>query len=288
MPKPDHAGYFFVSNPSTRVYVGDCRKVMTQQSHQQYDLVFGDPPFNIGQDYAEFDDNMTVEQYLDFTIEWLNAAMTLLRPGGTLCVHAPDAVAPLVLLTGMLWGKEQIAYPADWIIWHYRFGQSGTAAKSTKCINSKCHLLVYRRAGGERTWNPPMVPSDRATKYKDSRTADSETPGERVALDVWGVPSDGQFWGRVQGNNEERWDVKHGALVDHPNQLPEVYVARAISAFSNEGDRLLCPFGGSGTETVVARALNRQIDTIEISEVSAKSIVKRIQRGAVRIRPIHS
>ena len=111
------------------------------------------------------------------------------------------------------------------------------------------------------------------------------SPGQRVAFDVWGIPSDGEFWGRVQGNadNKERWDIAHGALVDHPNQLPEVYVARAMQTWSNDCDKVLCPFGGSGTETVVALALGRRITTIEISEPSVASIAKRIQRGAVRV-----
>ena len=263
---------------TARIFNGDCRLVMSQLDEAAYDLVFADPPFNIGHPYDGYDDSMTSNEYEEFTRQWLYHAYDRLRPGGVICTHVPDDVVPLIFRY-LPMGLTRI----DWIIWHYRFGQSGNAAKSTKCINSKAHLLVFAKGGRTPTWNPPMVPSDRATKYGDKRTAGSETPGMRVALDVWGVPSDGPYWGRVQGNNVERWDKAHGALVDHPNQLPEVYVERAMLAWSNEGDQVLCPFGGSGTETVVAKALHRSIDTIEFSETSCGSIAARLVRGAVRV-----
>jgi DNA modification methylase len=263
------------------LYHGDCRKVLPTLANP-YDLVFADPPFNIGHPYEGYEDAMPIAEYNAFTREWLCAAVNVLRPGGTLCLHVPDELAKFILAVSYA-SKFPPIKQVDWIIWHYRFGQSGNAAKSSRCINSKAHLLVFVKEGGTRTWNPPMVPSDRATVYGDERTAASATPGERVALDVWGVPSDGPNWGRVQGNNGERWDRKHGALADHPNQLPEVYVARALRAYSNPGDRVCCPFGGSGTEAVVALALGRRVAAVEFSEVNCRSIVKRIERGAIRV-----
>ena len=104
--------------------------------------------------------------------------------------------------------------------------------------------------------------------------------GKRVALDIWGLPSDGQYWGRIQGNNPERRCRKSGAPCDHPNQLPEVYMQRVIETYSNPGDNLLVMFGGSGTETVVGHALNRRVTTIEKSEICCQSIRQRIAKGS--------
>jgi site-specific DNA-methyltransferase (adenine-specific) len=98
----------------------------------------------------------------------------------------------------------------------------------------------------------------------------------RLPGTVWGVPSDGQYWGRVQGNNKER-------SPGHPNQLPEVYLERLIRAYTNPGDKVLDPFGGSGTTAVVAQALGRDCTTIDISMGNCKSIEARLQKGAVRI-----
>jgi DNA modification methylase len=80
----------------------------------------------------------------------------------------------------------------------------------------------------------------------------------------------------VQGNNAER---RQG----HPNQLPEVYLQRLILAYTNPGDRILDPFGGSGTTAVVADALGRDCVTCDVSEHNVASIRDRLQKGAVRV-----
>ncbi len=89
-------------------------------------------------------------------------------------------------------------------------------------------------------------------------------------------PSDGPFWGRVQGTSKERWK-------GHPNQLPERYMERLIRAYTNVGDHVLDPFGGSGTTAVVCQALGRRCTTIDISHANCVSIRRRLERGAVRI-----
>ena len=77
--------------------------------------------------------------------------------------------------------------------------------------------------------------------------------------------------------------TRHTALVDHPNQLPESYVRRIIETFSNAGDRVLVMFGGSGTETFIAHAMGRDVTAIELGELECQSIVKRLERGPVRL-----
>ncbi len=42
--------------PDTRLYREDCRKGLRRITAGSVDLVFADPPFNIGQPYADFND----------------------------------------------------------------------------------------------------------------------------------------------------------------------------------------------------------------------------------------
>ncbi len=121
-----------------------------------------------------------------------------------------------------------------------------------------------------------LVDSDRATTYGDKRIHETENGGKRLPGTVWGIPSDGPYWGRIQGNSSER-------RKNHPNQLPEVYLARLIKAYTNPGDRVLDPFGGSGTTAVVAQALKRNYVTIDVSLDNVKSIRQRLKKGAVRV-----
>ena len=104
----------------------------------------------------------------------------------------------------------------------------------------------------------------------------TKTPGKRVPFDVWGV--DEKYFGRVSGahSNKER-------RPQHPNQVPEVVVKRALLATTNPSDLVLDPFAGSGTTGTVARALGRRSIGIEISPEYAKSAFERIKEGAVRV-----
>jgi len=261
-----------------KVIRGDCRTVMTdmiEEGVQQFDFVFADPPFNIGQNYDGCTDSLANKDYAAWTDDWFALAWAIVKSDCLLAVHCPDTLARHLL---------RYDHPdlLHWINWHYRFGQAKSASSARSCINSREHLLVFGLADRKPTFNPPMVASDRSTKYNDSRTNTTSTPGQRVAFNIWGLPEDGDCWGRVQGNNAERWDKKHGALLDHPNQLPENYVARIIETFTNPGDRILIPFAGSGTEMVVGAALGRKMAGIEISEMGCGSIKKRMLRGAVR------
>lgn len=66
------------------------------------------------------------------------------------------------------------------------------------------------------------------------------------------------------------WDIhrlKHNSRrVDHPTQLPPMFMYRLISLFTNEGDIVLDPFNGSGTTSLCAAKMNRKYFGIELSE----------------------
>ena len=51
---------------------------------------------------------------------------------------------------------------------------------------------------------------------------------------------------------------------------------RVIQTFGNPADRVLILFGGSGTETVVARAMGPDVTAIELGELECQSISKAI------------
>ncbi len=244
---------------------GDCVYQLSQQQ-RQFDFIFADPPFNIGQDYEGFEDNKSRDEYIDFTTRWVHAVWQ--KCDGVLALHGNDYLAELYIMLSRTFKMPRIA----WVNWHYRFGQ----CTRSNWIDSRCHCLIFSR-NPKHTWNPEpvLVESDRV-KYGDKRVDETDNGGMRLPGTVWGVPSDGPYWGRITGNNKER---RKG----HPNQLPEAYLDRLIRAYTNEGDWVLDPFGGSGTTAVVADALNRNCVTIDISPQNVESVRDRLKSGAVRI-----
>ena len=252
---------------TAQVLCGDCRKVIPHAG--QFDFIFADPPFNIGQDYNGYIDNRG--DFNSFTNEWVSLCWDACD--GVLALHGPDDMAERYIQAAAKLGMRRIA----WINWHYRFGQ----CMRSNWIDARCHCLVYAK-NGTYTWNPDavLVESDRSSTYNDTRIHDHAAGGSRLPGTVWGIPSDGQYWGRVQGTNKER-------RPSHPNQLPEVYLERLISAYTNPGDRILEPFAGSGTTIAVATELRRSCVTIDISHSGCESVKERLRRGTVRVkRPV--
>ena len=256
------------NNLEIKVLQGDCREVVPTLG--RFKMVFGDPPFNVGMAYRGYNDKR--DDYPEFTAEWIKVCWDACD--GILALHGPDDLLPHFLKSAETLQMRRIA----WVNWHYRFGQCGRG----NWIDARCHCLVFAKHA-TWTWNPEdvLVDSDRATMYGDKRIHDTENGGRRLPGTVWGVPSDGAYWGRVQGNSKER---RKG----HPNQLPEVYLERLIRAYSNPGDRVLDPFAGSGTTAVVAQALGRSCVTVDISEDSCRSVEDRLEKGAVRVQPVPS
>ncbi|MGA2171408.1 MAG: DNA methyltransferase [Sedimentisphaerales bacterium] len=257
---------YHLDDPSTDIYVGDNREVLSQFPAESVDLIFADPPFNWDFDYGKWMDKMPREEYLRFTYEWLDACVRVLAQHGSLWINIPDDTAAEIVM--YLKGKLKL-YMINWCIWHFRFGQ----CRNKNFIVSKVHILYFAKDPKKRIWNPDHIlePSDRATTYGDRRTRETETPGLRVPFDVWYGP----FWGRVQGNNKERQSL-------HVNQIPEVYMDRIIRACSKKGNLVLDPFLGSGTTCTVARALGRRSIGIEYNRELAKSAFGRIKKGPVR------
>lgn len=256
--------------PEAQVWVGDCREILPMMVPEgSVDLVFADPPFNLGRVYEKWDDRMTLRGYQEFTQQWMKEVVRVLRPGGAMWVNAPDEWVSFIDAYARegLWAER-----INWCVWHYRFGQH----THEKFISSHSHVLYFVKPGGQRTWNGEAVleESDRASKYGDPRTLmkSEGVEGKRVPLDVW----QGQYWGRVQGNNAER-------VQGQDNQLPEVYLERVIRATSNAGDTVLDPFLGGGTTSVVGRDLGRRCLGVEVGEDAARRAVERIQRGSVRV-----
>jgi len=264
MTKPKYR----LEDPSTEVYVGDCREVLNVLGERSVDLIFADPPFNWDVPYEEWDDSRPREEYLAFTQDWLDGCIRVLHDRGSLWVNIPDDSAAEIVVHLKKRGLVMI----NWCIWHFRFGQHRTG----NFIVSKVHALYFARDRENRVWNPEAVlePSDRAAIYDDPRTRLTRQPGMRVPLDVWYGPN----WGRIQGNNRER-------RRNHQNQIPEIYLERVIRACSNEGQLVLDPFLGSGTTCTVARSLRRQSIGIEYSERNAESAFERIQKGPIRLAP---
>ena len=77
MPKPVVKSMYHSSRLERGITViqGDCRDIISGLG--QFDFVFADPPFKIGQGYLDFSDGMSVPEYAKFSKERLGLIKTL-------------------------------------------------------------------------------------------------------------------------------------------------------------------------------------------------------------------
>jgi site-specific DNA-methyltransferase (adenine-specific) len=61
----------------------DCLDVLPQMVTETVDLVFADPPFNLGKDYGNgVNDSLKDHEYLEWCKRWMAERIRLLKPGG--------------------------------------------------------------------------------------------------------------------------------------------------------------------------------------------------------------
>jgi DNA modification methylase len=255
-----------------RLYNEDCIAGMSRVPAGSVDLVFADPPFNIGYTYDVYEDRLAADAYLGWTKKWGEALVKSLKPSGTAWLAIGDDFAAELKV---IFQRELGLFCRSWVIWYYTFGVNC----SKKFSRSHTHLFHFVKDPKNFTFNADAirVPSARQLVYADSR-ADSKG---RLPDDTWILrPQDASgsftpeenvwYFPRVCGTFKERagW---HGC------QMPEQLLGRIIKACSNPGETVLDPFGGSGTTLAVAKKLDRRFLGFELSKSYAAQIQDRLK-----------
>jgi len=238
-----------------KIVCGDCIEVLGKVGEPFADLIFADPPFNIGYKYDKYYDKVKSKNYIAWTKEWMSVCKRVLKPHGSFYIAIGDDYAANVKTIA----DELGLVMRNWIIWHYTFGQQ----TKTKFARAHTHIFYFVNDVKNFTFNDDSVRiiSDRQKIYRDSRA----NPEGKMPDDVW------DEYPRLCGTFDER--------IDFPCQMPESLLARIIRVSSDEGQWVLDPFSGSGTTVAVADKLNRKFTGIEMSDQYAKESIARLRQS---------
>jgi len=69
---------------------GDCVEILRQAQEPFADLVFTDPPFNIGYKHDKYHDKKASAKYLAWTEDWIGACVNVLKPHGSFYLAIGD------------------------------------------------------------------------------------------------------------------------------------------------------------------------------------------------------
>jgi adenine-specific DNA-methyltransferase len=232
-----------------RIIHGDVLAALQTIGDSSVDLIFADPPYNIGKKFGgNIDKWKDDHSYLYWCYQWLEQCIQKLKPTGALYLMSATQFHPYF----DLFLRERMTILSR-IIWHY--DSSGVQAK--KFYGSMYEPILFGVMDAQNyTFNAQdiLVEAKTGAKRKliDYRKAvPTVYSSQKVPGNVWQIP-------RVRYRMDE--------YEEHPTQKPVALLERIIKASSNPGDLVLDPFSGTFTTSYVAQQLDRCSIGIELEE----------------------
>ena len=236
------------------------------------DLVFADPPYSIKK--ADWDKFESQEQYIQWSMLWIEQAARILKPTGSLYICGFSEILADLKHPSMRYFKS-----CKWLVWAYKnkanlgndWGRSHESILHLrKSKTYKINVDAVRVPYGAHTLKYPDHPQAETSQYSHGKKrTDSWTPhpGGAKPKDWFEIP--------VICNGMQEKTL-------HPTQKPEELLRKVVLASSSEGDIILDPFSGAGTTIVVAEQLGRRWIGCDISEEYNGWAVERLDNVVYR------
>lgn len=227
-----------------KIICGDALDVMAQMPDECVDLVFADPPFNVGKPYRDKRDN-----YREWCAEWISSCFRLLKPTGS-----------FYLMT--------LSKHLEW--------KMPLMAKGARFINLITWRNVSSSHGKRSFWfeYQPIMLYGKSEDYIFNTYAQRQT-----GIELWNQKRNRN----AKGQLKDRWDdipfVYAGSLQHkeavlepgtnrkaHPCQMPVMVAERAIRFSTHEDCVVLDPFMGSGSTAIACIRSDRHYIGIELEQ----------------------
>ena len=265
-----------------KILHGDFLDAAEKLGDRKFDMVIADPPYNIGKDFGNDSDSRSLPDYIEWTKRWLSICLNHLTDNGIVYVYGFAEILAHI----------SVQYPLDkqrWLVWHYtnkcvpssQFWQR--SHESILCLwkNKRPNLNINAiREKYTKSYKHCIGKTRKGTKGRYSRGGQTTIYNghENGAL-----PRDVIKVAALAGGagNKERWFVckdcgnrlfaaanisEHSGhnIIQHPTQKPMELTKRLL--LSVNGNSVLIPFAGSGSECVVAKELGFSFFATEINE----------------------
>lgn len=223
------------------------------------DLIVTSPPYNVDIHYNTHKDDLSYEDYLEFSKKWIAKCYELAKNDGRFCLNIP--------LDKNKGGQQAVG--AD-------------ITKIAKDVGWKYHSTIIWNEGNisRRTaWGSFMSASAPyviapveiiVVLYKKNWKKTSGTKKSDITKTEFMQWTSG-IW-NFSGESKKR--------IGHPAPFPVELPRRCIKLFSFVGDTVLDPFLGSGTTLIASYLNNRKGIGVEIDKEYCDLAIKRLQQEA--------
>ncbi len=228
-----------------KVIIGDCLEQLATIPDNSVDVCFADPPFNLDKKYATYDDQKSLEDYMEWCEKWLLELVRVTKPTGSILVH--NIPKWLTYYAAIL---NKHAHFRHWIAW-----DSMSTPLGKTLLPAHYGILFYSKQAKGTKFYEIRAPHKKCREcdayLKDyGGKKDQRHPFGYLVSDVW----------------TDIHRIRHNKRRDpHPCQLPIHLLERLILMTTDEGDVVLDPFLGTGTTAIAAKQLGRHYIGIELA-----------------------
>lgn len=243
---------------SRRIIHGDALSELKKLPSESVDLIFADPPYNIGKNFDGLVESWDDADFRSWLFEIIAECHRVLKKQGSMYIMNSTENMPWIDLE-----CRKLFTIKSRIIWAY--DSSGVQAK--KYFGSMYEpILMMVKDAKNYTFN------------SDAILVEAKTGAKRALIDYRKNPPQPYNSQKVPGNVWEFSRVRY--LMDeyenHPTQKPVALLKRIILASSCPGDIVLDPFAGSFTTGEVAVETERRFIGIEVNCEYVKMGLRRL------------
>ena len=220
------------------------------------DLIVTSPPYNVGKEYGNGSDTLSVEEYLAFSERWLENCYSWTAPTGRLCLN--------IALDTNVGGKEPLTAQLTMLALDVGWRYHATIIWNEGNISRRTAWGSWRSASAPHVIAPvEAIIVLYKDNWKRAHKGESSISSEDFINWVFGI------W---EFNGESAKRIGHEA--PFPRELPR----RCIHLFSYKNDVVLDPFLGSGTTMIEAILAGRRSIGIEIEQRYVELAKERIAK----------
>ena len=248
----------YFENKDISIFKDDILKIDSIPNNS-IDLIVTSPPYNIDIHYSSHSDNLTYEDYLEFTRKWLKKCYNLSKEDGRLCLNIP--------LDKNKGGQQSVGADITKIAKDAGWKYHSTIIWNEGNISRRTAWGSYMSASAPYVIAPVEII---LILYKDSWKKISGSKKSDITKSEFMQWTNGVWV--FNGESKRR--------IGHPAPFPLELPKRCIKLFSYIGDTILDPFLGSGTTLIAAYLNNRKGVGVDIDKDYCDLAISRLQKEA--------